>query len=126
MDNKPIIPSQGGVFQDMMLRLKLIMKLMADRRVSVFAKLIPLGALIYLVSPVDLAPGAVLPVIGALDDAAVLGFGSYLFIEMCPPEVVRELAKRLTSNNAIVEEMRTPPDDVIDAETTEVKDDEQK
>ena len=48
-----IVQQQGGVVRNILNQLKLIFRLMGDRRVSVFAKLIPVGALIYLVSPVD-------------------------------------------------------------------------
>ena len=85
-----IANQNSGFFPDLVLRLKLILRLMADKRVNFLLKLIPVGALIYLVSPVDLIPGAVLPVIGALDDAAVLWIGATLFVSLCPDEVVQE------------------------------------
>jgi uncharacterized membrane protein YkvA (DUF1232 family) len=88
---RDILSNQNsGFFQDMLLRVKLIIRLMGDRRVNFFLKLLPVGALIYLVSPIDLIPGAVLPVIGALDDAAVLWLGATLFVALCPDEVVQE------------------------------------
>ncbi len=107
----------GGVLRDLVLRLKLIFRLMSDRRVNFFLKLIPIGALAYLISPVDLAPGIALPVIGALDDAAIVGLGAYLFIELCPPAVVHEHMKSLTSN------LDAAPDEVVDAEATDLPDD---
>ena len=92
MANKhDIIGNQNsGFFQDLILRVKLILRLMGDKRVNFFLKLLPVGALIYLVSPIDLIPGAVLPVIGALDDAVVLWLGATLFVALCPDEVVQE------------------------------------
>ena len=90
-DKKPsnlTVSQQGGVVRNVINQLKLIARLMADSRVSVFAKLIPIGALLYFISPVDLLPGVAFPVVGALDDAAVLWLGSYIFTELCPPEVV--------------------------------------
>jgi uncharacterized membrane protein YkvA (DUF1232 family) len=80
----------SGFFQDLILHIKLILRLMGDKRVNFFLKLLPVGALIYLVSPIDLIPGAVLPVVGALDDAAVLWLGATLFVTLCPDEVVQE------------------------------------
>jgi uncharacterized membrane protein YkvA (DUF1232 family) len=80
----------SGFFQDVVLRFKLILKLMGDRRVNFFIKLLPVGAIIYLISPLDFLPGAVLPFIGALDDAAVLWLGVTLFVSLCPEDVVRE------------------------------------
>lgn len=121
--NQSIIPSQGGILQDLTLRSKLFFRLLGDRRVSGWAKLLPLGALVYLISPLDLIPGDLLTVIGLADDAAILWLGYYAFIEMCPPEVVRELAKKIISNNAVVDEVQTAAaEDVVDGEATDVTD----
>ncbi len=90
--------TQGSVLRNLVMRIKLVLRLMADRRVSFVLKLLPIASLIYLFSPIDLAPGITLPIIGALDDAAIVGLGTYLFVELCPPEVVREHLKELTSN----------------------------
>ena len=106
---------QGGMLRDFVLRLKLIGKLMSDNRISFFLKLLPVAALAYLISPIDLAPGVALPVIGVLDDAAVLWIGSTLFVELCPPTVVKEHMTQLQSNV-------DGTDDVIDAESTDVND----
>jgi len=110
--NKLMVP-QGGVLRDFVLRLKLIGRLMGDRRVSFFLKLLPIASLAYLISPVDLAPGIVFPVIGVLDDAAILWLGTNLFVELAPPAVVKEHMTDLQSN---VED----EDDVIDADSTDV------
>ncbi|MBA4399646.1 MAG: hypothetical protein C0396_07240, partial [Anaerolinea sp.] len=61
---------------ELALRVKLIMRLMADKRVFPLLKLLPVGTLLYLVIP-DI-------VIGPLDDAAVVGLGMSLFVELCP------------------------------------------
>ena len=79
-----------GVFQDLLRQVKLVYKLMGDKRISFFLKLLPIASIVYLVSPVDLAPGLALPVIGALDDAAVLWLGTTLFLTLCPEEIVQE------------------------------------
>ena len=92
MSNKhEIFSSQNsGIFQDLILRIKLILRLIGDKRINFLLKLLPIGAIIYVVSPVDLIPGLALPVIGALDDAAVLWLGTTLFVSLCPDEVVQE------------------------------------
>lgn len=124
MDKKPsrslMIPSQGGMLKDFMLRVKLVVRLIGDRRVNFFLKLLPIGALAYLISPVDLAPGLALPVIGALDDAAILWLGTTLFMEFCPPDVIREHVRRLSSNLDIIEqETHNEGEDVVDADSVE-------
>ena len=83
-----IVPSQGGALKDLLTKLKLIARLMADRRVPVWIKLLPIGAVAYVLSPLDLVPGAALPVVGAIDDVAILWLGASAFLEVCPREVV--------------------------------------
>ena len=112
-----IVPQQGGVVRNMVNQLKLIFRLLGDRRVSFHAKHVPLGAFAYLIMPADLAPNVVLPVIGMVDDAAILWLGTYIFTELCPPEVVSEHMKALAGNM----DPNSDDDDVVDAETTEVK-----
>jgi hypothetical protein len=79
---KQITPVDGGFFRDIAIQIKLILRLIADPRVNPLLKLLPIGSLIYLVFP-DLAPGPI-------DDALIIGIGTYLFVELCPPHVVQE------------------------------------
>jgi len=85
-DNRPVKPS-GGFIGELSLRIKLILRLMGDRRVSPFLKAIPVGTILYLVIP-DL-------IIGPLDDAAVIGLCMSLFVELCPQYVVYEHMRAL-------------------------------
>ena len=113
---KVLVPAHdGGMFRPAILRFKLIMRLLGDRRVSPWLKLIPVGALVYLVSPIDIIMG--IPGIDALDDAAVLWFGSSLFVDLCPVDVVNEHMQELTSN------VSDDSGDIVDAETTDVDND---
>jgi uncharacterized membrane protein YkvA (DUF1232 family) len=109
-----VVPPQGGMTRDFVNRVKLILKLLGDPRVSPLVKLIPVGALAYLVSPIDIIMG--IPGVAALDDAAILWFGSNLFIELCPPEVVQEHMQAIggTLDNA--------SDDIVDVDATDVND----
>lgn len=111
-----VVTQQGGVVRNVINQLKLIFRLMGDKRVNFLAKLVPVGAFAYLLFPADLAPNIALPVIGVLDDAAILWLGSYVFTELCPPEVVAEHMKALAGN------MKSDgsQDDVVDAETTDM------
>ena len=74
-----------------------------------------------MVGRIDLVSGVMLPVVGALDDAAVLGFGVYLFLELCPAHIVQEHVRILSSNLDVIEQ---PDEDVIDAEVVDLPDDE--
>ena len=102
------------MLRDVVLRSKLILRLMGDRRVSLWLKLIPIGTLIYWLSPVDAIAG--IPGLSALDDIAVLGVGMYTFIEMCPPDVVREIREDLYSIEG------DDDGEIIDGETSDVND----
>ncbi len=115
-----MIPPQGGMLRDLVMRFKLILRLMGDHRINFLLKLLPIGSLAYLISPIDLVSGIVLPVIGALDDAAILWLGLYLFLELCPPDVVQEHVKRLASNVDIVERRG---EDVVDADAVDLPED---
>jgi len=109
-NQKKLIVPQGGMLRDLVLRLKLIGRLMMDRRVNFFIKFLPLFSLAYLIWPLD---AIAIPVIGVLDDAAILWVGSSLFLELCPPSVVKEHMDELQSN-------LNGTDDVIDAESSDV------
>lgn len=112
------VTQQGGVVRNLINQLKLIFRLMGDKRVSFLAKLVPMGAFAYLLMPADIAPNVVLPVIGMVDDAAILWLGTYIFTELCPPEVVDEHMKALAGN---MKPNDVNNDDVVDGETSEVK-----
>ena len=110
-----IVPPQGGMMHNFVKQIKLIGRLMGDKRVSAFVKILPVAALAYLISPVDLAPGVVFPVIGALDDAAILWIGSTLFVQLCPDNVVKEHMDDLDM-------IAGSDDDVVDADSKDVND----
>lgn len=124
--SQSIVPVQPNMFKDAVLRVKLIVRLIADRRVSPWLKILPIGGVLYLLSPLDIIPDIALPILGQLDDVAILWLTNHFFIELCPPEVVREHVKALVSNTDIIEEEQkkaaanTP--DVIDGEVTDVSD----
>ncbi len=121
--SQDIVPSQGGMLKDTLLRIKLIVRLIGDRRVNPWLKLVPIAGILYLFSPLDVIPDIAFPVIGQLDDVAILWLTNHFFIEFCPPEVVREHVKQLLSNNDIIqEESNKAEGDVVDGETTDLTD----
>jgi len=109
-----VVPASRGMTRDFVDRLKLILRLMGDSRVSPWVKLIPIGAIGYLISPIDLIMG--IPGVAALDDAAILWIGSNLFIELCPPAVVQEHMQELGSN------LDDGSGDIVDADATDIND----
>lgn len=87
-----LVPGGGGFFAELSQRVRLVIRLMRDQRVSPLLKLMPLASFVYLFVP-DLAPGPI-------DDAAVIWLGGYLFVELCPPDVVEE---HIRSLNAVID-----------------------
>jgi len=69
--------------------LKLFFRLAKDPRVPSGAKLLLAGIVAYLLLPTDLMPDF-LPVMGQLDDLAVVLGGLKLFLRLCPAEVVQQ------------------------------------
>ena len=62
----------------------LFFKLFRDPEVSWILKLIPLFALLYLLSPYDLIPDFLFPGIGEIDDLVILIFAISLFNRLAP------------------------------------------
>lgn len=89
----PYIP-EGNILREVVQQIKLLYHLMLDPRVHPLAKLIPIAAVAYVISPVDIVSD-VIPVLGQLDDAAIVMLGLRMFFEVSPPDVVREYLKRL-------------------------------
>jgi len=77
--------------------IRLIWALLRDRRVPVAQKLILAGIVGYLVLPIDLIPDFV-PVLGQLDDIAVVLLGLDLFIRSAPQDVVDEHVGRIAQD----------------------------
>lgn len=82
-----------GTLRSLYERTILTWRLIWDKRVGWLPKVIPLGALVYAISPLDLAPviflGPLAP-LGVLDDAGILLLALSLFVKACPPDVVQE------------------------------------
>jgi uncharacterized membrane protein YkvA (DUF1232 family) len=95
----PIGPEDDGGavawLRDVVRQVQLGWKLFWDRRVPFWTKMIPPLALAYLISPVDLSFWVPIVGLNALDDIAVLLLGLKLFVELSPPEVVREHLRSL-------------------------------
>ena len=115
--NRKITLSQnGGFLQDVSLRIKLILRLLGDSRVSPALKVLPIGSLVYLLMP-DIAPGPI-------DDAAVIWLATYLFVELCPPNVAQEHLEALNAARKVMDSYQetSQPDmhgEIIDGEIVE-------
>jgi uncharacterized membrane protein YkvA (DUF1232 family) len=76
--------------------VRLYWRLFRDSRVSVLAKAVLVLSLTYVVWPLDFIPDVV-PVVGELDDLGVVLGGLWLFIRLCPVDVVRERVREIST-----------------------------
>jgi hypothetical protein len=103
----------GNFLSNSLLRLKLIVRLMKDRRINAWLKIIPIFGLFYLISPFDFP--------GPIDDALVIWFGTEFFIELCPQDIVMEYSRELQKTESPT--YAKTPQEVVDAEFKEIKKD---
>jgi len=100
-----------GLLWSLVSHLRLATRLVREPRVPLALKLVPVLVGLYVLSPVDLVPD-LLPVLGQLDDLAVVVAGLELFLRICPP------AAMVFHREAIAGRRRYSPmaaeDDVID------------
>ncbi len=80
-EKKPV-KYDGQLFRNIGNEIRLVFRLLADKRVRWWLKLLPFASAIYFIFP-DLMPGPV-------DDAVIIFVGIYTFIELAPPDIVDE------------------------------------
>jgi uncharacterized membrane protein YkvA (DUF1232 family) len=80
----------AGFLGDLIKQARLVWRLLRDNRVPGWIKLIPFAGVIYLLSPIDLIPGLMLPGLGQLDDLAVILLSVKMLVDLSPPGIVRE------------------------------------
>lgn len=85
----------AGFLGGLVKQARLVWRLLKDKRVSEWVKLIPLAGVIYFLSPIDLIPDLMFPGLGELDDLAVILLSLRLFVNSCPPSIVREHLENL-------------------------------
>jgi uncharacterized membrane protein YkvA (DUF1232 family) len=93
----PVEEDRVGLLASIVRRLALVWRLFTDERVSWPIKTIPVLTALYILSPVDLMPELVTGPVGGIDDLAALLLGLNLFIELSPPEIVREHLRQLST-----------------------------
>jgi len=116
---RQIQPVSLGFWADVIRQIRLAWRLLLDSRVPLWLKAIVPAAMIYVISPIDFIPDAIVG-LGQLDDLAVLIIGIKFFIELCPPAIVREHMQQLLGEANWQVEPGTPespssPSKVIDA-----------
>jgi len=114
----PDVAHTAGFLGNLVSQSRLVWRLFRDRRVSGWVKLIPIAGLAYLLSPIDLLPDLLLPGLGELDDLTVILVSLKMFVDLAPPELVREhlnsLMKRAAKNQPSSEPYIDVPYRVVD------------
>jgi uncharacterized membrane protein YkvA (DUF1232 family) len=99
MKNTNVPPQRGiGFFRQLIEQVRLSWALLLDNRVPLVVKLIPLGAIAYIVSPIDLVPDIFLG-LGQLDDLGILMAALTTFNSLAPGYVVEEHLARIRAGN---------------------------
>lgn len=80
---------------------RLVLCLMGDRRVPFRLKALLLGAIAYVVSPLDLAPEILIPLLGVADDAAILLLAVHTLISHAPKGVVEAHALAIVGKDVV-------------------------
>lgn len=83
-----------GFWRELWRQVRLVFQLLRDPEVPFYLKLLPIGAVLYVLFPLDFAPD-IYPVIGQLDDLTALLVGAKVFVELAPPHVVAKYTDRL-------------------------------
>jgi uncharacterized membrane protein YkvA (DUF1232 family) len=113
-DRRPVRAPQNGEgairawLKDIVRQMRLAWRLFWDGRVPLWTKIVPPAALAYVLSPIDILSDFPPVGLNQLDDVAVVLLGVRLFIELAPPEVVRE---HLEALGARIEEWRVVEED---------------
>lgn len=80
-------------------KLAFFKRLLWDRRIPRFVKIIPILLVLYLASPIDLIPDFV-PVLGYLDDVAIVLAALALVLRLTPKPVIQDLLQQVLGQEA--------------------------
>lgn len=98
--------SSPSALMQLIRTFTLALRLFFSPKVPLWAKVVPLAALAYIIFPFDFLPD-VIPGFGQVDDLTILLIGIWAFLQLCPQEIVRQF---------------TGESDVVDASFRVVKD----
>ena len=81
--------------------IKLCLRLLKDKRVPFYLKLLVYGAIAYVLSPYDLIPDFLVPFLGFFEDI-IIGISCLIgLVKGSPPEVVAEHVKAIDMENKL-------------------------
>jgi uncharacterized membrane protein YkvA (DUF1232 family) len=76
-----------SLFRALSSHVRLTVRLLREPAVPLLTKVLPVAAVLYLISPLDFVPD-ILPILGQLDDAGVLLLALESFLKLCPEHAV--------------------------------------
>ena len=94
---------------------RLAVRLMREPRVPLLLKTLPILGVGYVLSPIDLVPD-VLPIIGQLDDLAIIALAIEGFLKLTPSDAVAFHRASIAEGRRYAPMVRTGPGEYIDAE----------
>ena len=103
----------------------LVFRLMLDRRVPLRLKLIIPAAVLYLVSPIDLLPDLIFPILGHTDDLIVVILALASFLLMTPRNVLNEYLTGRSADLSTDTDARDSRGNVIEGQYRHVEDEDE-
>ncbi|MDW8299939.1 MAG: DUF1232 domain-containing protein [Anaerolineae bacterium] len=91
----PLPSGNFGMLERIWEQLRLAWLLYGDSRVRLWLKALPVLAIAYVISPLDLLPALLLRVLGVLDDIAIFGLAIIVFNSLSPEDAVVEHLRQL-------------------------------
>ena len=79
-----------GFWMNLFNSFRIAWRLLWDNQVPIVAKLIPIFAILYVLSPIDLIPDFIVG-LGQLDDLAIVVIAVQFFIAVSPKDVVERI-----------------------------------
>nr|MBC7245284.1 DUF1232 domain-containing protein [Chloroflexota bacterium] len=125
MPHRENTSSEGGInwLLELLRNLRLAWRLLWDPLVPTWLKLIPVGAILYVLFVGDLVPD-IIPGLGQLDDLGVLALSIKLLLSLCPQEILERHQRQMSSvegSYRVVDEeppQETPPAGYLSADSS--------
>jgi uncharacterized membrane protein YkvA (DUF1232 family) len=91
----PLPAGNFGALERIWEQLRLAWLLFGDNRVSLALKTLPVLAIAYAISPLDLLPAILFRLLGIIDDVAIFGLAIIVFNSLSPEDAVVEHLRQL-------------------------------
>lgn len=104
---------------------RLVFRLMMDRRVPLWTKVIIPAGIVYLILPFDVLPDMV-PALGRIDDLLAIIFSVGLFLALAPGKVVTEHIRGTPPEGDDDSDDDSPKSDVVDGSFRYLEDDDER